>query len=437
MSQTDEDPALKELVTEALEKTGVLAAVRAHLRAGVFMALEREHDQHPTGPVHQLIATHDGLLALMLVQDLLDFCHLRHTASVYRAETGQPATFSYQGRDAVVNNFKLDKFSKNRNLPLLVQIISVLFSMLKSSPNMLKSNSESNVKETQVNNSDNYDTTFTSYSGSPTTPEENSRMSIQSVPGNNKSSEDDKTNNSEALNDTKVVESEKSTSDNDVSSDSRDSENISHPESALSNSSVTTKDAMELISESMSSQNDSNQSDKNQASIKTELTPNKNGINDDYINEHSQSCTSKNPSQCSNRTDLSNESIMEEIIPFEDNETSIISKLRASSDYSHTFSIDEALSMNSSRISRESSMDETIPETPLMEKKANKAKNKSSASDNDQVNFIESDSYKIEENSSNSFQLQDSSAKVSIPKNVNVSKKKLIHSQTNGLDQNT
>ncbi|KAF5177320.1 Tonneau 1a [Thalictrum thalictroides] len=90
---------LKTLVTRTLEKKGVLAKIRAELRASVFEAIEEEdrsienEDSMPLALLgscndraKQLHASPSGRLLTALVCEYLDWAQLSHTLKVYQPE---------------------------------------------------------------------------------------------------------------------------------------------------------------------------------------------------------------------------------------------------------------------------------------------------------------------------------------------------------------
>lgn len=357
MSQAEEDPELRELVTEALEKTGVLAAVRAHLRAGVFLALEREHEQkrsHHTH-LHQMLNTHDGRLALLLVHELLEFCRLRHTASVYSAETGQPNTYTYKGRESLLYDLKLTNMNENSHLPVLVQLISVLFKLSKTTPSTSHSSIKNNVAndnnvqndKVELNSPDNYDTTFTSDSTNSTNDRSKAaiQLNLNGSEENDKSLsdhiDDDKFSSvsEQSLgNDAHIelhTDSEKSYSDHNTSSsknlkESVNSEALSDNIDVQNGSIISSIKSLDLLSpkktiDEMSASQHSNQN--SEVNMRSEDVLNET-IEDNSIgnSENKLDVLSHEPSQNSSKTDVSNESIIEEIIQHDDDTESLIRK---------------------------------------------------------------------------------------------------------------
>ncbi|XP_074286731.1 protein TONNEAU 1b-like isoform X1 [Silene latifolia] len=97
---------LKTLVTRTLEKKGVLAKIRAELRASVFEAIEEEdrvvEKDEGLPPAllgscndraKQLHASPSGRLLTALICEYLDWAQLNHTLKVYLPECNLPKDF--------------------------------------------------------------------------------------------------------------------------------------------------------------------------------------------------------------------------------------------------------------------------------------------------------------------------------------------------------
>ncbi|KAL2629647.1 hypothetical protein R1flu_014333 [Riccia fluitans] len=98
---------LKTLVTKSLEKKGVLARIRAELRANVFQAIEeQDHATEAEGGdqfallgacserAKQLHATPAGKLLTGLICEYLEWCELERTLRVYSPELNMPRPYS-------------------------------------------------------------------------------------------------------------------------------------------------------------------------------------------------------------------------------------------------------------------------------------------------------------------------------------------------------
>ena len=82
---TQDDVDLTQVVTSALESRGVLAKMRAELRANVFSAIHEGQggkQVQPSAPLRLLQAEPAGRLAASLVLELLQVCELDYSASV-------------------------------------------------------------------------------------------------------------------------------------------------------------------------------------------------------------------------------------------------------------------------------------------------------------------------------------------------------------------
>ncbi|KAL0915020.1 hypothetical protein M5K25_015417 [Dendrobium thyrsiflorum] len=134
---------LKTLVTRTLEKKGVLAKIRAELRASVFEAIEEEdrvieNENSGLPPAllgscndraKQLHASPTGKLLTALVCEYLDWAQLGHTLKVYLPECNLEKDFwkaelrEFSGKDG---------FDINRNNESRPMLLDVLEGFLKS-----------------------------------------------------------------------------------------------------------------------------------------------------------------------------------------------------------------------------------------------------------------------------------------------------------------
>lgn len=134
---------LKTLVTRTLEKKGVLAKIRAELRASVFEAIEEEDrviENENTGlppallgscndRAKQLHASPTGKLLTALVCEYLDWAQLGHTLKVYLPECNLEKDFW----KAELRDFSSkDGFDINRNNESRPMLLDVLEGFLKS-----------------------------------------------------------------------------------------------------------------------------------------------------------------------------------------------------------------------------------------------------------------------------------------------------------------
>jgi hypothetical protein len=85
---------LKGVVTNALEKKGILAKIRAELRASVFEAIDEQGSATNTGLASQrteklqkLQESESGLMVTHLVHEFLEWCGLDYTLKVCKQPT--------------------------------------------------------------------------------------------------------------------------------------------------------------------------------------------------------------------------------------------------------------------------------------------------------------------------------------------------------------
>ncbi|XP_051153533.1 uncharacterized protein LOC127276886 [Leptopilina boulardi] len=99
----EEDTELRDLVVQTLENNGVLAKVRAELRASVFLALEEQESVMIPEPllnktVKQYLQSSEGKLLFSLVREFLEYFGLDYSISVYDPETYFGKEYNYVGR---------------------------------------------------------------------------------------------------------------------------------------------------------------------------------------------------------------------------------------------------------------------------------------------------------------------------------------------------
>ncbi|PKA63294.1 Protein TONNEAU 1b [Apostasia shenzhenica] len=128
---------LKTLVTRTLEKKGVLAKIRAELRASVFEAIEEEdrviqNEESGLPPAllgscndraKQLHASPTGRLLTALVSEYLDWAQLGHTLKVYLPECNLEKDFwKAELREfSSKNGYEMCRNSENR--PILLDVL--------------------------------------------------------------------------------------------------------------------------------------------------------------------------------------------------------------------------------------------------------------------------------------------------------------------------
>ncbi|KAL1343326.1 hypothetical protein HN51_029733 [Arachis hypogaea] len=126
---------LKTLVTRTLEKKGVLARIRAELRASVFEAIEEEDrviEKEPALPpallgscndrAKQLHASPSGRLLTALICEYLDWAQLSHTLKVYLPECNLEKDFwkAELKEFSSKNGYDLNR---NGDSPLLLDVL--------------------------------------------------------------------------------------------------------------------------------------------------------------------------------------------------------------------------------------------------------------------------------------------------------------------------
>ncbi|KAL0848069.1 hypothetical protein Bca101_021316 [Brassica carinata] len=131
---------LKTLVTRTLEKKGVLAKIRAELRASVFEAIEEEDRVIQNNQVlppallgscndraRRLHASPSGRLLSALVCEYLDWAQLNHTLKVYQPECNLPKeSWKSELRDFSSNSgYELNRNGDSK--PLLLDVLEGFF----------------------------------------------------------------------------------------------------------------------------------------------------------------------------------------------------------------------------------------------------------------------------------------------------------------------
>lgn len=119
----EEDTELRDLVVQTLESNGVLAKIRAELRASVFLALEEQDSVMNPEPllnktVKQYLSNSEGKLLFSLVREFLEYFGLDYTISVYDPETYFGKEYNYAGRNKLCEELGIDSTE-----PLLGEIL--------------------------------------------------------------------------------------------------------------------------------------------------------------------------------------------------------------------------------------------------------------------------------------------------------------------------
>lgn len=135
-----EDTELRDLVIEALERNGSLAKIRALLRANIFLAFEDECEnlkQNVT--LDNILKVPEGLMALSVVHEFLEFCCLKNTLFVYKPESRQGTEYKYEGKKKLAEKMNLPKFDMKE--PILLTLVK---NMVKSQNKYFDSDANSN-----------------------------------------------------------------------------------------------------------------------------------------------------------------------------------------------------------------------------------------------------------------------------------------------------
>ncbi|XP_070521058.1 uncharacterized protein [Cardiocondyla obscurior] len=149
----EEDTELRDLVVQTLESNGVLAKIRAELRASVFLALEEQDSVMNPEPllnktVKQYLSNSEGKLLFSLVREFLEYFGLDYTISVYDPETYFGKEYNYVGRNKLCEELGIDSTE-----PLLGEI-------LKNSINGAFNSSQKNKTSSRHDETDETTTNF-------------------------------------------------------------------------------------------------------------------------------------------------------------------------------------------------------------------------------------------------------------------------------------
>lgn len=110
--EDDKEFELKDLIVQTLESNGLLAKIKAQIRASVFTALDENDKKNSildlnNSTLKGLIATDEGHLAASLVRDFIEKCNLDYTLSVYDPELN--STMPLTKRGGLMSNLKLTR----------------------------------------------------------------------------------------------------------------------------------------------------------------------------------------------------------------------------------------------------------------------------------------------------------------------------------------
>ncbi|KAM3849440.1 centrosomal protein 20-like [Diretmus argenteus] len=106
---------LKCAVRDTLESRGVMAQLKARIRAEVFSALDDQSEPRPP-------LSHENLLINELIREYLDFNKYRYTASVLTAESGHPEV--PLDRQFLANELNVVEDASSKSVPLLYGLVS-------------------------------------------------------------------------------------------------------------------------------------------------------------------------------------------------------------------------------------------------------------------------------------------------------------------------
>nr|XP_015914059.1 centrosomal protein 20 [Parasteatoda tepidariorum] len=114
---------LKDVLKDALAKSGALGEIRAKIRAEVFNILQDESE--PPNPV-----SNENILINELIREYLIFNGYLFTESVLVAESGHP-NFPLQ-RQLLEERLKVKVVDNSSNMPLLYELVSQFVNQPKS-----------------------------------------------------------------------------------------------------------------------------------------------------------------------------------------------------------------------------------------------------------------------------------------------------------------
>ncbi|XP_075986512.1 uncharacterized protein LOC142983482 [Anticarsia gemmatalis] len=118
-----EDTELRDLVIEALERNGSLAKIRALLRANIFLAFEDDCENLKQNVnLDNILKLPEGILALSIVHEFLEFCCLKNTLFVYMSESRQGNEYNYDGKKSLADKLNIPRNDSVRE-PILMSLI--------------------------------------------------------------------------------------------------------------------------------------------------------------------------------------------------------------------------------------------------------------------------------------------------------------------------
>lgn len=129
-----EDTELRDLVIEALERNGSLAKIRALLRANIFLAFEDECENRKQNVnLDNILRLPEGILALSVIHEFLEFTCLKNTLFVYMSESRQGNEYNYDGKRLLADKLNISKSDAVKEPILLTLIKNMVYPHHKKS----------------------------------------------------------------------------------------------------------------------------------------------------------------------------------------------------------------------------------------------------------------------------------------------------------------
>ena len=146
--EVEEDTELRDLVTLALQTSGVLGKIKAQLRSNVYLAIEGEDElkvlfmqffcplhkckffpfqkksNHVNTKLDRFASTSEGRLALQLIREFLVFFGLDYSQMVFEPEAIEGRGVTLRDREELIENLGFAE-TLNQDVPLLSEIIKL------------------------------------------------------------------------------------------------------------------------------------------------------------------------------------------------------------------------------------------------------------------------------------------------------------------------
>jgi len=127
--EVEEDTELRDLVTSALQTSGVLGKIKAQLRSNVYLAIEGEDElkkksNHVNTKLDRFASTSEGRLALQLIREFLVFFGLDYSQMVFEPEAVEGRGVTLRDREELIENLGFAE-TLNQDVPLLSEIIKL------------------------------------------------------------------------------------------------------------------------------------------------------------------------------------------------------------------------------------------------------------------------------------------------------------------------